>query len=88
MEKNKSKSLNFNKSIIRYRDNSNKKQIDVIFRTIIALFKLNFPELFSWVPKKVNSTIWKSQKFQNSIIKARKFSKKNLEKFMTHFNLR
>jgi len=80
MEKNKSKSLNFNKSIIRYRDNSNKKQIDVIFRTIIALFKLNFPELFSWVPKKVNSSIWKSQKFQNSIIKARKFSKKKFGK--------
>ena len=55
MEKNKSKSLNTNKSIICYRNNFNKKQIDEIFRTIIALFK---------------------------------FQKKNLEKFMIHFNPR
>ena len=65
MEKNKSKSLDVNRSITYYSDNSNKKQIDDIFKTIIALFKFNYPELFSWVPKKVNSTIWKSQKFQN-----------------------
>lgn len=80
MEKNKSESLNINKSVICYRNNFNKKQIDEIFRTIIALFKFNFPELFSWIPKKVNSTIWKSQKFQNSIIKARKVSKKKFGK--------
>ena len=80
MEKNKSKSLNINKSVICYRNNFNKKQIDEIFKTIIALFKFNFPELFNWVPKKVNSMIWKSQKFQNSIIKARKVSKKKFGK--------
>ena len=45
MEKNKSKSLNINKSVICYRNNFNKKQIDEIFKTIIALFKFNFPEL-------------------------------------------
>lgn len=80
MEKNKSESLNINKSVICYRNNFNNKQIDEIFRTIIALFKFNFPELFSWVPKKVNSSIWKSQKFHNSIIKARKVSKKKFGK--------
>lgn len=80
MEKNKSKSLNINKSVTCYRNNFNKKQIDEIFKTIIALFKFNFPELFNWVPKKVNSMIWKSQKFQNSIIKARKVSKKKFGK--------
>ena len=80
MEKNKSKSLNTDQSLICYRNLVKKKQIDEIFRTIVSLFKSYFPELFLWVPKKVDSTIWKSQKFHNSIIKARKISKKKFGK--------
>ncbi len=80
MEKDKSKSIVINKSIICYRNNSNLRQIDEIFRTIIALFKSNYPNLFKWVPKKVSAKIWKSQRFQNSIMRARKISKKKFGK--------
>ncbi len=80
MEKNQSQSLKIDKSIICYRNKMNIKHIDLIYKTIIALFKINYPKLFKWTPKKINSTIWKSRKFQNSIIKARKISKKKFGK--------
>ena len=80
MEKNQSQSLKIDKSIICYRNKMNIKHIDLIYKTTIALFKINYPKLFKWTPKKINSTIWKSRKFHNSIIKARKISKKKFGK--------
>lgn len=80
MEKNKNKSMRKNNSITYYPNLIKKKQIDQIFEIILKLFKSYYPELFKWLPKKIDSTIWKSEKFQNSIIKARKLSKKKFSK--------
>ncbi len=80
MEKNKNKSMKKNSSIICYPNLVKKKQIDQIFMIILKLFKLYYPNLFKWLPKKIDSTIWKSKKFQDSIIKARKSSKKKFSK--------
>lgn len=57
-----------------------KKEISEIYGAIFSLFKNYFPDLFSWLPKKPNSDIWNSQKFHDSIIKARRISKKKFGK--------
>ncbi len=80
MEKNQNKPLIKNNTVICYKNSIPNNQIDAIFKIISELFKFYFPELFRWLPKKINSNIWKSKKFQNSIINARKKSKKKFGK--------
>ena len=57
MEKNTKKSLVKNKSVICFKNSVNKKQIDEIFVTISILFKFYFPDLFRWLPKKIDSKL-------------------------------
>ena len=76
MEKNKNKSLNKNYSVICYKKSISNNQIDEIFKVILELSKFYFPELFKWLPKKIKSNIWRSKKFQDSLISARRKSKK------------
>jgi hypothetical protein len=80
MEKNKNKSLIKNNSIICYKNSIKIQQIDEIFDVMLTFFKFYFPEIFNWLPKKINSKIWKSKKFQYSIIEARNKSKKKFGK--------
>ncbi len=80
MEKNKKKSLIKNKSVICFKNCIKENQINEIFITMGVLFKFYFPELFQWLPKKITLKIWKLRKFQESIIKARKKSKKKFGK--------
>ena len=80
MEKNKNKPLKKKQSVTCFRNSIKKKQIDEIFVTITLLFKFYFPELFKWLPKKIDSKIWSSRKFQNSMIEARSKSRKKFGK--------
>tara|TARA_B100000035_G_C20976658_1_gene543479 strand:+ start:551 stop:1342 length:792 start_codon:yes stop_codon:yes gene_type:complete len=80
MEKNKNKPLAKKKSVTCFKNYIKKKQIDEIFITISLLFKFYFPELFKWLPNKIDSKIWNSRKFQNSMIKARSKSRKKFGK--------
>ena len=80
MEKNTKQSLTQNKSVICFKNSINKKQVDEIFVTISVLFKFYFPDLFRWLPKKIDSKIWRSRKFHKSIIKSRIKSKKKFGK--------